>query len=102
MTTVTFIERNGTQKTVQAEEGMSLMVTAIDNDIEGIKAVCNGCCSCGTCHIELEPAYFDKASTKYTGEEQVLDNLRNRSDHSRLACQVIVNSNLDGITIQVK
>jgi len=102
MIKINFIQKDGSITSLKAQSGMSLMVTAIDNNIAGIKAICNGCCSCGTCHIELSPDVFDKASTKYSGEEQVLKNLKKRTPYSRLACQVIVDDKLEGAMIKVK
>lgn len=102
MTQITFIENNGKETTVEAEDGLSIMVAAQDNNIEGIKAICNGCCSCGTCHITLSQSDYDSASTKYSGEQQVLDKMRNTEPLSRLSCQVIVTSELSGAKIKVK
>ncbi len=102
MTEITFIDTNGKHKTVEAEDGLSLMVAAVDNNIEGIKALCNGCCSCGTCHITLEKDQYKLASTKYSGEQQVLDKLRKIEIYSRLSCQVIVTKELSGAKVIVK
>ncbi|WP_076414533.1 2Fe-2S iron-sulfur cluster-binding protein [Shewanella sp. UCD-KL12] len=99
---VTFIEPDGSEKQVQAEIGLSLMVTAQDHQIEGIAALCNGCCSCGTCHIELETAVLNQIPGQYSGETQVLKNLTHVSSSSRLACQVIVTDKLANIRVRVK
>jgi len=102
MTQLIFINKDGSEQAVEAEENLSIMVAAKDNQIDGIKAVCNGCCSCGTCHITLSEEFYNKASTKYSGEQQVLDKLRNAEPLSRLSCQVIVTPELSGAKIQVK
>jgi len=102
MTTVTFRQKDGQEITTNAENGLSLMVAAVEKNIEGIKAVCNGCCSCGTCHISIVPALQNKLSTMYSGEKQVLSKLRNCQQGSRLACQVIVDEKLEGITVTIK
>ena len=101
MTKITFIQNNGLEKTVIAENDLSLMVAAVENKISGIPAVCNGCCSCGTCLVHVEETYIDKLSTKYVGEEQVLSKLKNSNANSRLACQIIVSDKLDGMIIKV-
>lgn len=101
-TTVIFIEKSGRQKAVQAENGLSLMVAAIENNIAGIKAICNGCCSCGTCHVAIEANFLPKTSTLYSGEQQVIDALPNTQAESRLACQVIVTEALEGMKVFVK
>jgi len=102
MTTIIFQQKNGSEKSVDAESGLSLMVAAVENDIAGIKAVCNGCCNCGTCHVAIEPSFLDITSPMYSGEQQVLTKLKNNQVGSRLACQVIVDEKLDGMRVVVK
>ncbi|KGJ98513.1 2Fe-2S iron-sulfur cluster-binding protein [Thalassotalea sp. ND16A] len=101
MTKITFIEANGKHKTVEAENGLSLMVAAMENNITGIPAICNGCCSCGTCLVEFSREDLALTSTKYFGEEQVLEKLKNSNSKSRLACQVIVSDKLANSRVQV-
>jgi len=102
MTTIIFKQKNGEKKSVMAENGLSLMVAAVENNIEGIKAVCNGCCSCGTCHVSIESSFQEITSPMYSGEQQVLTQLNNNEAGSRLACQVIVDDKLEGMQVIVK
>jgi len=102
MTTIIFKLKNGEIKPVNAENGLSLMVAAVENNITGIKAVCNGCCNCGTCHVVIEDDFIDITSTKYSGEQQVLTKLSNEQTSSRLACQVIVDEKLEGMQVEVQ
>jgi len=102
MTTIIFQQKNGERKSVEAENGLSLMVAAVENSIIGIKAVCNGCCNCGTCHVVITPNFIEVTSPLYSGEQQVLSKLRNSQANSRLACQVIVDENLEGMQVIVK
>lgn len=101
MPKITFIQPNGDEKTVTAENGLSLMVAAVENNIQGIPAVCNGCCSCGTCLVSVDEANVEKLSTKYFGEEQVLSKLKNSNKNSRLACQIIVTDKLHDLKVKV-
>lgn len=102
MTTIIFKQKSGDKKSVEAENGLSLMVAAVENDIAGIRAICNGCCNCGTCRVVIEPDFIDIISPKYSGEQQVLTKLRNSPVGSRLACQVIINEKLEGMRVIVK
>jgi len=102
MTTIIFKQKNGGKKSVEAENGLSLMVAAVENDIADIRAICNGCCNCGTCHVVIEPDFIDIISPKYSGEQQVLTKLRNSQVGSRLACQVIIDEKLEGMRVIVK
>lgn len=102
MTTIIFQQKNGEKKSVEAENGLSLMVAAVENNIAGIKAVCNGCCNCGTCHVAITPSFIEVTSPLYSGEQQVLSKLPNTHTNSRLACQVIVDDKLEGMQVIVK
>ena len=51
MINITFIDAEGTARTVEAEEGATVMETAIRNGVPGIEAECGGACSCATCHV---------------------------------------------------
>jgi len=102
MTNIIFQQKNGEKKSVNAENGLSLMVAAVENDITGIKAVCNGCCNCGTCHVAITPSFIEVSSPIYSGEQQVLSKLRNSQANSRLACQIIVDEKLEGMQVIVK
>lgn len=100
MTQIIFIQRDGQHKTVEAENGLSLMVAAQDHQISGIAAICNGCCSCGTCLVSI--AQQDHLAAPYSGELQVLAKLKQRESNSRLACQVVVSPALEGLEVRVQ
>lgn len=102
MTTIIFKQKNGEIKSVDAENGLSLMVAAVENDITGIKAICNGCCSCGTCHVTIEANFQHVISPMYPGEQQVLTQMKTNRENSRLACQIIVDEKLEGMSVDVK
>ncbi len=52
MASLTFILRDGTQRTVQRQSG-TVMEAARNAGIAGIIGECGGACACGTCHIYL-------------------------------------------------
>jgi len=101
MVSITFIEPDDTQKTVQAEPGFSLMEVAVRNNIDGIAAECGGQCSCATCHVLIEGDFFDKVGAPVDDEEDMLDFSDNRQPNSRLGCQVEVTGDFDGMIVQV-
>lgn len=97
MGSITFIEHNGTQHTVDLEPGKSLMQIALDNGIPGIDADCGGECACGTCHVIVESNYIKITGSATDDELQMLDLTPERSDTSRLACQIISTDAMDGL-----
>ena len=51
MTKITFIDAAGQSRTVEAEDGSTVMETALKNAVPGIEAECGGACACATCHV---------------------------------------------------
>ena len=60
MPKITYLAPDGTEYIVEAAIGESLMTVALDNSIPGIDGDCGGECACGTCHVILAQAWFDK------------------------------------------
>ena len=101
MPKITFIEANGTEYVTEAENGSTVMETAIMNGVPGIIAECGGACTCATCH-----AYVDEAFTEIVGgpsmmEEDMLDFAYDVRPNSRLCCQIKVRDELDGLIMRV-
>ena len=73
MPKITYIEQDGTERTVEAEVGATVMETAINNDIPGILATCGGSCSCATCHVYVDDDWLDKLPPPELEESDMLD-----------------------------
>lgn len=99
MTQITFIDAQGTARTVAAEDGATLMETAIRNAIPGIEAECGGACACATCHVYVDPAWQDRLPAPQTMEEDMLDFAFDVRPNSRLSCQIRIKPELDGLTV---
>ncbi|MBI3462568.1 MAG: 2Fe-2S iron-sulfur cluster binding domain-containing protein [Planctomycetes bacterium] len=56
MVRVTFVEPGGAARSEELPEGWTLMQAAVARGVEGIVADCGGSCSCGTCHVYVDPA----------------------------------------------
>lgn len=101
MINITFIDTDNNEKVIQADEGLNLMEIAIRNNITGIAGECGGQCSCATCHIYIDDAYFDKVGAPVDDEDDMLGFSEKRQPNSRLGCQVTVTPELDGMTVSV-
>lgn len=60
-----------------------------------IKATCGGMALCATCHVEVLNNDESIASPN-DAELDMIDTLPNASNHSRLACQIRINKQLNG------
>ena len=101
MPTITYIEFDGTQHTIEADSGNTLMQTAVDNEVPGIDADCGGECSCATCHVLIDAEWRAKLEPTTDTEESMLDLNPDRTEDSRLSCQIIVSDAIDGITVNL-
>lgn len=98
MPKLTFIEKDGNRKEVDAPVGLSVMEVAhkFDVDIEG---ACEGSLACATCHVIVDPAWFGKLSEISEDEEDMLDLAFGLQPTSRLGCQIVMSEDLDGLVV---
>jgi 2Fe-2S ferredoxin len=100
MPTVTFIDTEGTARAVQVAEGMTAMRAAVDNGIPGIDGDCGGQAACGTCHVFVDDAWLELTGPASGHELQMLEMADTCAASSRLACQLILSSGLDGLILR--
>lgn len=96
---VTYISPDGTEKTLDAREGDSVMETAVKHGVRGIVAECGGACACATCHVYVDAAFTDKVGKPSAMEQSMLDFAENVQPNSRLSCQIKVRDDLDGLRV---
>jgi ferredoxin, 2Fe-2S len=101
MAKITFVQPDGSQQTVEAADGVTVMEAAKVNRIAGIEAECGGACACATCHIYVDAAWVDQAGKPASMEEDMLDFAFDVRPESRLSCQIKVTAALDGLVVQV-
>jgi ferredoxin, 2Fe-2S len=99
MAKVTFIDAAGTARTVEADNGSTVMETAIRNSIPGIEAECGGACACATCHVYVADDWSEKVGKPQPMEDDMLDFAFDVRPTSRLSCQIKVKADLDGLTV---
>ena len=99
MTKITFIDHAGTSRTVEAEDGSTVMETALKNNVPGIEAECGGACACATCHVYVDESWVEKLPKAEQMEEDMLDFAFDVRPSSRLSCQIKVRPELDGLTV---
>jgi len=99
MTKIIYTDYNGNSKTVEVENGLTVMEGAIQNDIPGIDADCGGSMACATCHVYVEDKWFNKIKKAEEAEVDMIDMAYEPKKNSRLSCQLIVSDELDGLTV---
>ncbi len=101
MPKVTYITPHGERIEVDVQNGYSVMEGAINNNVEGIVAECGGACACATCHSYIDEGWLDRLPEMDDMEDSMLDAAYERKDNSRLTCQIEMNSELDGLIVNV-
>lgn len=101
MVTITYITHNGTETTVAAEVGATVMQTAVDNGIDGIVAECGGSCSCATCHCYVDESWWPVVGEADPIEKSVLPFAIEPQDNSRLSCQITISQDMDGLVVRL-
>ena len=101
MAIITYIEFNGKPHVAEVKTGQSVMEGAVRHNIPGIVAECGGACSCATCHVYVDPAWFAATGPRTSSEASMLDFASGVADNSRLSCQIKVTDTLDGLIVRM-
>jgi len=101
MPKIIYKDNQGNSKTIEVENGLSVMEGAIQNDVSGIDADCGGSMACATCHVYVEEKWLDKIPKAEDAEEDMIDMAFEPKKNSRLSCQIIVSDELDGLTVNI-
>lgn len=106
-------ERQGAMKrafSVEAMTGLSLTDVAKFGDGPGasqlgesIECACAGIMACSTCHVVIDPEWFDKGVVEAPSESELdmLDLAYAPRRTSRLACQIVLDVSMDGMVIRL-
>jgi len=100
MPKMTFIERDGTRREVDAPNGLSVLEIAHKHGVD-IEGACEGSLACSTCHVIVESDWFAKLAKPTEDEEDMLDLAFGLERTSRLGCQIVMNDALDGLVVKL-
>ena len=101
MANITYIDNKKNSKTINVENGLSVMEGAIQNNVPGIDADCGGGMACATCHVYVEEKWLDKLPKAEEAEVDMIDMAFEPKKNSRLSCQLIITDELDGLTVSI-
>ncbi|GBQ11090.1 ferredoxin family 2Fe-2S iron-sulfur cluster binding protein [Acidiphilium acidophilum] len=100
MPSMIFIERDGTRRTVDAPNGLSVLEVAHKHGVD-IEGACEGSLACSTCHVIVDPEWFGKLAKASEDEEDMLDLAFGLEKTSRLGCQIVMSPALDGLVVRL-
>ena len=67
----------------------------------GLEGTCGGSLSCATCHVIFSAEDYRRVGVPSDDEMDMLDLAFGVTQTSRLGCQIKMNDELDGLTVQV-
>jgi ferredoxin-2, mitochondrial len=98
---VYFISADGSTKVeAQAAPGEVLLDVAQRHD-QPLEGTCEGAMACSTCHVVVAPEWFPKLRKASGDEDDMLDFASGVTRTSRLACQIILGTEHDGLTVRM-
>ncbi|MDX2208838.1 MAG: 2Fe-2S iron-sulfur cluster-binding protein [Sphingopyxis sp.] len=101
MVRVTFIQADGENRIeAEAEAGTRLLELA-QAQLLPLEGTCEGQMACSTCHVIVAKEDFDRLPHASEMEEDMLDLAAGARRTSRLACQIVLEDSLDGLTVHI-
>ena len=102
MTTINYVEPDGQTISVSVENGISAMEAAVRNNVPGIDGDCGGAAACATCHVYVDPNWIARTGTAASDmEKSMLEFAEEVQENSRLACQIPITDELDGLILKL-
>ncbi|TXI13848.1 MAG: (2Fe-2S)-binding protein [Pedobacter sp.] len=101
MITITIEDRNGEKQAIEVptDVNLSLMEVLKASDYP-ILATCGGIALCATCHVQVLEGY-DELPPAGNEEMDMLDTLPDAAFDSRLACQLRISEEMNGMIFRI-
>lgn len=97
---IILVEKDGTERELDAVEGWTAMEILREYGAGGVKAECGGALACATCHVYVDPAWVDRIPAPREEEREMIeDHAMDVRDTSRLSCQIVLTEEMDGLRL---
>tara|TARA_Y100000590_G_scaffold416361_1_gene515033 strand:- start:1680 stop:1985 length:306 start_codon:yes stop_codon:yes gene_type:complete len=94
------IDKKGKIKIINAVNGQSLLEIAKTNNLN-LEGTCGGDMLCSTCHVYILSSHLKKLKKQSKEEKEILELTENLKRNSRLACQIRITEELNGLEFSV-
>lgn len=95
---ITFITKDGEQLYFEVAEGDNVLDIAQAHNLD-MEGACGGSCACSTCHVIVDPEFYDEIPEPDDDENDMLDLAFGLTETSRLGCQIKMSKEIDGIRV---
>jgi 2Fe-2S ferredoxin len=96
MPTLFITDRAGTEHRLDGAANDDLMHIVRDAGLP-LQGECNGTLACATCHLIIDPAWYERLTPPDEEELDLLGSMSTSAPTSRLGCQVRLTTALDGL-----
>ncbi|HEV2674366.1 MAG TPA: ferredoxin family 2Fe-2S iron-sulfur cluster binding protein [Aliidongia sp.] len=100
MPKMVFVDTQGNRREVDAPNGLSVLEVAHKHGID-LEGACEGSLACSTCHVIIDPSWFEVLKDPTEDEEDMLDLAFGLTKTSRLGCQIVISDELDGLVVSL-
>ncbi|RTL53581.1 MAG: 2Fe-2S iron-sulfur cluster binding domain-containing protein [Bradyrhizobiaceae bacterium] len=93
-------DHDGQEHELEALEGWRVMEVIRDWGLS-MKAECGGACACATCHVYVDNEWVDRLVPPSEDEIEKLDEAFFVEPNSRLACQILMGADTNGLKVRL-
>jgi 2Fe-2S ferredoxin len=103
MIRIIYQQRDGRAIEAEGRVGQTVRDLAMKSGVKGILGECGGNCACATCHVQIADEWIGRVGrvAKDGVEDSTLDFCTDRTEFSRLSCQIPIRPELDGLVVTV-
>ena len=101
MIRVTFVSADGEHRQEVDAAAGSVLLDVAQAAGQPLEGTCEGQMACSTCHVIVESADFARLDAASEAEEDMLDLAAAATRTSRLSCQIVLDEQLDGLTVRI-
>ena len=99
MVKIIYLDQDGTETALEAEEGANLMEVAVRGGVRTIEGECGGALACATCHVHIPDEWRGVTGEPAEDEREMLEFGIGVDARSRLSCQIHVTAAMEGLVV---
>lgn len=100
MPKIIFVNKDGSEVEVEAKNGQTVLELAHQADLP-LEGACEGSLACSTCHVIVDPKFYNLLNQASEEEEDMLDLAFGLTSTSRLGCQIAMSDEIDGLRVTI-
>lgn len=96
---ITFVQSTGESRELTVDGPRTVLEAGLNAEVPELESECGGACTCAACHVLVEPIWLERLPQASKIEQGILSMVEQARPESRLACQIRLSEELDGLTL---